>query len=43
MAVALNWMGWMWFGDADRLFGLRDGWRSMCCVLIGFMFGWRDA
>jgi len=33
---------WKWCGDADKLTGLRDGWRSVCCFVFGFMFGWRD-
>jgi len=37
--------GWPWCGDADKLMGLQDGWRSMGCDLLDLCFlvgGMRD-
>jgi len=45
MVVALPciWV-WRWCGDADRLIGLRDGWRSIWfdCLDICLVGGMRD-
>jgi len=36
------WLGWTLYGDADNLMGReRDG--DPCVVIVGFMFGWRNA
>ena len=36
------WWGWIWCGDADSMMRCEmDG--GPCVVIIGFMFGWRDA